>query len=126
SIGLECFANLVLAGLFAQAVGNIGSVTKRAGEVAFQNVSVQICMLSAADGLDEVGKMILTALEHFDLLAFVIISGSARDISAFAFDDLANALAFVSVHLFRARSRFVRQPANFKNQQSIAVIVNGK
>src|SRR5882762_3893115 len=62
-IGFKRFANRVLARLFAQTVRDVRGMTKRAGEVAFQNVGVQICVFSAADGVDEVRKMILAALK---------------------------------------------------------------
>ena len=47
---------------------------KRARQVALQNVRVQVLVFAAADGLDEVGEVVLVfaAVELFDLLAALV------------------------------------------------------
>src|SRR6185437_5381523 len=55
--------------LLAETIADVAQVTQRTGQMAFENVGVEIRSLAAADGLDEVAEMILAAAELLDNLA---------------------------------------------------------
>src|SRR6185437_7906017 len=76
---LEGFAGILVLGerlgrlaerlLLAETIADVAQVTQRTGQMAFENVGVEIRSLAAADGLDEVAEMILAAAELLDNLA---------------------------------------------------------
>src|SRR5438552_12103609 len=74
---LHRIANLLGRMGLAEAIGNVCRMAKSAGEVAFKNVGFEVGMLSAADSIDEVGKMTGTAAELLELFIFFIKSDSA-------------------------------------------------
>ena len=53
-VAFQLFAHLLRRSIFAEAVGDVAGVAKGAGQMAFQDVRVQIRDLAAADGVDEV------------------------------------------------------------------------
>src|SRR6266699_3525301 len=104
----------------AEAVGNVRGVTKRAGEMAFENVGFEVGMLSAPHRVDEVGKMAGTAAELLELFVFFIKSDSAvvtwdDQRAAFTVSDDANARAVIFIHVPGAMRR--RKPTHFIDQR---------
>src|SRR5258706_73233 len=87
------FARLLLR---AGPIGNVAGVAERAGEMAFEDVSVEVFLIAAAHRLEKVAMMILAALEFLDLLTLLIAGNGARiirhhHIAILAMDDHANA-----------------------------------
>ena len=67
-----------------------------AGEVAFEDVGVEVCLLAAANGLDEVGKMVAAAGKLLDFLALLVVGNGVgiaghEHPAIFAVNDDANA-----------------------------------
>ena len=83
--------------------------------MAFQNVRIQIGLFAAADGLDEIGFVVLSTVEGLDPLAIFVVRDGADNVTAFTLDHLVDALAFVFIHFFTARG--VGKTANFEDQQ---------
>jgi hypothetical protein len=76
----------------AETIADIRGVAQGAGEMAFEDVGVQIVHPAAAAGIDEVFEVVFTAFEFLHLLAFLVEDHAARvirhhDGSAFALDD---------------------------------------
>ena len=68
--GLDLFQ----ARFFAQPVGDVARVAKRARQVALQDVRVQVLILAAADGLNKVGEVVFVfaTVKLLDLLAALV------------------------------------------------------
>jgi hypothetical protein len=57
---------------FAEAIGNVAGMNQRGGNLSFRNVRVQVSKLAAADGLDEILKMVAALFVGFDFLAVLV------------------------------------------------------
>ena len=68
-VALDRLANFVGRLGLAQPIGDVAGVAQRAGEVAFQDVGVQVARLAAAHGVNEVGEVAGAARELLDLRA---------------------------------------------------------
>jgi hypothetical protein len=102
-VGLDAFLDFVGGVFLAEAIGNVSGVAEGAGKMAFEDVGVQVFLAAAADGFEEVLEMIGAAFEVFDFLVVFVVNGAAvvaRDgnPAVFAFDDDADAGAFIDVH----------------------------
>jgi hypothetical protein len=53
-------------------MADVAGVAEGAGEMAFEDVGVQIFHAAAAAGVDEVFEVILAAFEFLDLLAILV------------------------------------------------------
>jgi hypothetical protein len=68
------FAYFFPRSFLAEAVGDVGHVTKCAGEVSFENVGIKVADFSAANGIDEV-ILVLTGAGSGELLYSVSVVG---------------------------------------------------
>ena len=114
-------------------------MAQRAGDEPFLNVRVQVADLSAAHRFNEILEVARRTGPLFHLFAILVEGCGAgiirdEDMTAFAFDDHANAAAFaflvgIPVHVARVPAfvglmGFVSwQAAHFKDQRRFFVIV---
>src|SRR5579875_751103 len=125
---LEGFASVLVLGeglrrlaerLFVtEAIADVAQMAQGAGEMAFENVGVEVLDLAAADGLDEVAIMVFAAVEFLDDLALGGESGrffvtGADHVTVGAVPDIADPGAEQSLG---------QQSAHLKNQLTVAVI----
>src|ERR1041385_56839 len=101
-------------------------MAKGAREVPVQNVRVEIRVLAAVNGVDEVLVVAGRALETFNFLAlFVEYFGGGvtrdNDTPTFAIDDEPNRSTMVLVHFLVGRAR--GQAAHFEDERRILVFV---
>ncbi len=111
-----------------QPIGNIGQVTQRAGIVTFQNVGVEIRLLAAADGGDEVAEVCAIPStvagaagrrqlrERSGLVAVLRIVGRAGDDPRFQMIDVADPLRAEGLR---------RAAARLKNQLRLTKVEHG-
>ena len=64
-------ANILHAGVFAYAMADVAGVAEGTGEVAFEDVGIEVPRGSTADSLDEVAEVIAAALEFLDQLVVI-------------------------------------------------------
>ena len=123
-LGFDLFLDLIRRLLLAEAVADVAGVAERAGEVAFQDVGVQVVDAAAAAGIDEVFEVVVRAFPFLDDLAVFVIGGGAGvvrhgDVAAFALDDDADACALELVHVLAVL--VLGQTAHFKDERGLLV-----
>src|SRR5215510_9425424 len=96
-------------------------MTKRAGEMTFENVCFEIRMLPAADRVNEVREMTRTSLKLFNFVPILIPNncpGVTRDNhrTPFTIRDDSDGCALVFVHF--GRLSFIGQSAHFVYERS--------
>ena len=96
----------------AQAIRDVARMAQARGEMPFEDVGVQVFRLPAANGLDEVGKVVFQAAPPADLLAVLVERDHRRadmagddHVAAFAMDDQPDARAEELVHFLGAGLR---------------------
>ena len=111
---------------FAEPIRDIARVAQRAGEVALQNVGVQVGGLAAAHGINEVGEVAGDARERLNLNAVLVqnlrtgVTGDHHG-AALTIHDQADAHPAILIHVFVLGPR--RQSAHFKDERRRRVIV---
>ena len=90
--------------LVAEAIADVAQVAQRAGQMALQNVGVEILDFAAADGLDEIAEVIVAAGELLDDLAIVAVgdgvavAGADQETFA-AVEDVADIIGRLELRL---------------------------
>src|SRR5262245_55182652 len=101
-------------------------MTKRAGDMAFENIRFQLCVFSAAHDVDEVLKMTGGARELPGLLPIQVINGCRviignDDVAAFTIDYYPDAAPVVIVHFIVAGA--AGQAADFEDERRNGIAV---
>src|SRR5438132_397225 len=114
--------------LGVETIADSGEVAHGTGQVAFQDIGIQVLSFAAAHGFDEIAvvSVIVLAVELLDNLAIAAESDSALVVGtnedAFAaVEDVADVIVGAGANLGRIRA-LARQSANLKDQLCVTVV----
>ena len=94
----DLLGDVVGGGSAACLVRDLPEVTKRAGNMAFEDLGVQVRKLSGANGGDEIGHVVSTAAKFLDHLAIVVVDDPIERIAVLALCQDTDLQTTIHVH----------------------------